>query len=70
MDWFLHDTDLRSEKIKYDLRNGLNWFKISFMEANKWMFAGKTLINTFFKIHDTTLQVVYNEYNKLYEELL
>ena len=35
-----------------------------------WMFAGKTLINKICKIHHRTLQVVYNEYNKSYEELL
>ena len=35
-----------------------------------WMFAGKTLINKIFKIHHRTLQVVYNEYNKSYKELL
>ena len=31
---------------------------------------GKTLINNICKIHHRTLQVVYNEYNKSYEELL
>ena len=35
-----------------------------------WMFAGKTLINKICKIHHRTIQVVYNEYNKSYEELL
>ena len=35
-----------------------------------WMFAGKTLINKICKIHHRTLQVVYNEYNKSYQELL
>ena len=34
------------------------------------MFAGKTLINKICKIHHRTLQVVYNEYNKSYQELL
>ena len=34
------------------------------------MFAGKTLINKICNIHRSTLQVVYNEYNKSYEELL
>ena len=34
------------------------------------MFAGKTLINKICIIHLRTLQVVYNEYNKSYEELL
>ena len=33
-------------------------------------FAGKTLINKICKIHHRTLQVVYIEYNKSYEELL
>ena len=35
-----------------------------------WMFAGKVLINKICKIHHRTLQVVYNEYNKSYQELL
>ena len=35
-----------------------------------YMFAGKALINKICKIHHRTLQVVYNEYNKSYEELL
>ena len=35
-----------------------------------WMFAGKTLINKICKIHHRTLQVVYNEYYKSYQELL
>ena len=35
-----------------------------------WMFAGKTLINKICKIHHRPLQVVYNEYNKSYQELL
>ena len=35
-----------------------------------WVFAGKTLINKVFKIQHRTLQVVYNEYNKSYQELL
>ena len=35
-----------------------------------WMFVGKTLINKTCKIHCRTLQGVYNEYNKSYEELL
>ena len=34
------------------------------------MFAGKTLINKICKIHHRTLQVVCNEYNKSYQELL
>ena len=34
------------------------------------MFAGKTIINKIFKIHHSTLQVVYNGYNKSYEEVL
>ena len=34
------------------------------------MFAGKTLINKIWKIHHKTLQLVYDEYNKSYEELL
>ena len=34
------------------------------------MFAGKTLINKICKIHHRTLQVVYYEYNKSYQELL
>ena len=33
-------------------------------------FAVKTLSNKICKIHHRTLQVVYNEYNKLHEELL
>ena len=35
-----------------------------------WMFAGKTLINKIWQIHHRTLHVVYNEYNKSYQELL
>ena len=35
-----------------------------------WMFAGKTLINKICKIHHRTIEVVYNEYNKSYQELL
>ena len=34
------------------------------------MFAGKTLINKICKIHHRKFQVVYNEYNKSYQELL
>ena len=34
-----------------------------------WMLVGKTLINKICKIHHRTHQVVYNEYNKSYEEL-
>ena len=34
------------------------------------MFVGKTLINKICKIHLRTLQVVYNKYNKSYQELL
>ena len=34
------------------------------------MFARKTLINKICKIQHGTLQVVYNEYNKSYEELI
>ena len=35
-----------------------------------WMFPGKTLISKVQKIHFTTLQVVYNIYEKSYNELL
>ena len=35
-----------------------------------WMFAGKTLISKVQKIHFRTLQVVYNTYEKSYNELL
>ena len=35
-----------------------------------WMFAGKKLINKICKMCHRTLQVVYNEYNKSYQELL
>ena len=35
-----------------------------------WMFAGKTLINKICKIHHRTLQVVYDDFNKSYDELL
>ena len=35
-----------------------------------WMFASKTAINKILKILDRTLQVVYSEYYKSYEELL
>ena len=35
-----------------------------------WVFSGKTLSNKISKIHHRTLQVVYNEYNKSYGELL
>ena len=35
-----------------------------------WMFAGKIAINKILKIHYRTLQVVYSEYHKSYEELL
>ena len=34
------------------------------------MFAWKTFIKKICKIHHRTLQVVYNEYNKSYKELL
>ena len=34
-----------------------------------WMFAGKTL-NKICKIHHRTLQVVYKDFNKSYDELL
>ena len=34
------------------------------------MFAGKTLINKICKIHHRTLQVVYDDFNKSYNELL
>ena len=33
------------------------------------MFASKTAINKILKIHYRTLQVVYNQYHKSYEEL-
>ena len=33
-----------------------------------WMFASKTAINNIFKIYYGTLQVVYSENNKSYEE--
>ena len=32
-----------------------------------WMFAGETLINKIRKIHHRTLQVVYDNFNKLYD---
>ena len=35
-----------------------------------WMFSSKTAINKILKIHYRTLQVVYSEYHKPYEELL
>ena len=35
-----------------------------------WMFAGKTLISKVQKIHFRTLQVIYNTYEKSYNELL
>ena len=35
-----------------------------------WMFAGKSLISKVQKIHFRTLQVVYNTYEKSYNELL
>ena len=35
-----------------------------------WMFAGKTLINKICKIHHRTLQVVYDDFDKLYDGLL
>ena len=34
------------------------------------MFGGKTLINKICKIHHRTLQVVYDDFNKSYDELL
>ena len=34
------------------------------------MFAGKTLINKICNIHHRTPQVVYNDFNKSYDELL
>ena len=34
------------------------------------IFAGKTLINKICKIHHRTLQVVYDDFNKSYDELL
>ena len=35
-----------------------------------WMFAGKISINKIFKIHHRTLQVIHNDYQKFYDELL
>ena len=35
-----------------------------------WMFAGKTLINKIYKIHHRTKQIVYDDFNKSYDELL
>ena len=35
-----------------------------------WMFAGKTLISKVQKIYFRTMQVVYNTYEKSYNELL
>ena len=35
-----------------------------------WMFADKTLINKICKTYDRTLQVIYNDYQKSYDELL
>ena len=35
-----------------------------------WIFAGKTLINKIYKTHHRTLQVVYDYFNKSYDELL
>ena len=35
-----------------------------------WMFATKRLINKICKNHHRTFQLVYNEYNKSYEQLL
>ena len=35
-----------------------------------WIFAGETLINKICKIHHRTLQVVYDNVNKSYDELL
>ena len=35
-----------------------------------WMFAGKTSINKICKIHHRTLQVIHNDYQKSYDELL
>ena len=35
-----------------------------------WKFAGKTLINKICKVHHRTLQVVYDYFNKSYDELL
>ena len=35
-----------------------------------WMFAGKTSINKICKTHHRTLQVIHNDYQKPYDELL
>ena len=35
-----------------------------------WMFAGKTSINKIRKIHHRTLQVIHNDYQKSFDELL
>ena len=35
-----------------------------------WMLSGKTSINKICKIHNRTLQVIHNEYQKSYDELL
>ena len=35
-----------------------------------WMFAGKKLINKICKIHHRTLQVVYDDFDISYDELL
>ena len=34
------------------------------------MFAGKTSINKIFEIHRRTLQIIYNDYQKSYDEVL
>ena len=35
-----------------------------------WIFAGKTSINKIWKIYHKTLQVIHNDYQKSYDELL
>ena len=35
-----------------------------------WMFASKMAINKICKLHDRFLKVIYNEYEKSFEELL
>ena len=49
----------------------MHLLKIQFNHASLiWIFASKMAINKIWKLHFRTLQVVYNEYDKSYEELL
>ena len=59
---------LKAEKARI-LANAFIKFKFNYPPLI-WMFASKTVINKNFENYYRTLQVVYSEYHKSYEELL